>query len=75
MRVTGYAFRSLTTAEQRYHLYSGKLESLALKWAICEQFRDYLYYSQGFTVYNDNNPLTFILTSARLSATLGGRTF
>ena len=69
MRVIGYASRSLTPAEQRYHLHSGKLEFLALKWSVCEQFRDYLYYSQGFTVYTDNNPLTYILTSARLNAT------
>lgn len=69
MRVIAYASRSLTSAEQRYHLHSGKLEFLALKWAVCEHFRDYLYYSQGFTVYTDNNPLTYILTSARLNAT------
>ena len=40
----------------------------ALKWPVCEQFWDYLYYSQGFIVYTDNNPLTFILTSAHLEA-------
>ncbi|PIK36051.1 hypothetical protein BSL78_27116 [Apostichopus japonicus] len=47
----------------------GKLEFLALKWAITEQFRDYLYYAPTFTVYTDNNPLTYILTSAKLNAT------
>lgn len=69
MRVIGYGSRTLTPAEQRYHLHSGKLEFLALKWSICEQFRDYLYYSPGFTVYTDNNPLTYVLESARLNAT------
>ena len=34
MRVTGYASRTLTPAETKYHLHSGKLEFLALKWAI-----------------------------------------
>ena len=43
MRVIGYGSRTLTTAEKNYHLHSGKLEFLALKWAICEQFRDNLY--------------------------------
>ena len=34
-----------------------------------EKFRDYLYYSQSFTVYTDNNPLTYVLSTARLNAT------
>ena len=55
MRVIGYGSRTLTPAERNYHLHSGKLEFLALKWAICEQFRDYLYYAPSFTVYTDNN--------------------
>ena len=59
MRVIGYGSRTLTTAEKNYHLHSGKLEFLALKWAVCEQFRDYLYYAPSFTVYTDNNPLTY----------------
>ncbi len=42
---------------------------MALKWAICEQFRDYLYYSPSFVVYTDNNPLTYVLSSAKLNAT------
>ncbi|PIK58362.1 hypothetical protein BSL78_04750 [Apostichopus japonicus] len=69
MRVIGYGSRTLNPAEKNYHLHSGKLEFLALKWAITEQFRDYLYYAPTFTVYTDNNPLTYILTSAKLNAT------
>ncbi len=69
MRVIGYASRSLTVAEKNYHLHSGKLEFLALKWAITEHFRDYLFYAPSFTVYTDNNPLTYILTTAKLNAT------
>ncbi|KAL4008817.1 hypothetical protein ACER0C_002669 [Sarotherodon galilaeus] len=47
----------------------GKLEFLALKWAVTEKFRDYLYYAPTFTVFTDNNPLTYILSSAKLNAT------
>lgn len=68
LRVLGYASRTLTPAEKNYHMHAGKLEFLALKWAVTEKFRDYLYYSTFFTVYTDNNPLTYILSSAKLSA-------
>lgn len=33
-----------TLAERNYHLHLGKLEFLALKWVVSQQFRDYLYY-------------------------------
>jgi len=69
IRVITYASRTLTPAEKNYHLHAGKLEFLALKWAITEQFCDYLYYAHKFTVYTDNNPLTYVLTSAKLNAT------
>ena len=65
----GYGSRTLTTAEKNYYLHSGKLEFLALKWAITEHFRDYLYYAPSFVVYTDNNPLTYITSSAKLYAT------
>ena len=55
--------------EAKYH--SSKLEFLALKWAITEQFREYLQY-RSFTVLTDNNPLTYILTTPNLDA-LGHR--
>lgn len=69
MRVIGFASRTLTPAERKYHFHSGKLEFLALKWAVTEQFRDYLFYAKHFTVYTDNNPLTYLLTTAKLNAT------
>ena len=69
MRVIGYASRTLSPAERGYHLHSGKLEFLALKWSMCDHFRDYLYYAPHFTVFTDNNPLTYILTTAKLNAT------
>ena len=45
-----------------------KLEFLALKWAVMDRFHEYLYGGQ-FDVYTDNNPLTYILKSAKLDAT------
>ena len=69
MRVIGYASRTLSPAERDYHLHSGKLEFLALKWTVTEQFRDYLFYAPQFTIYTDNNPLTFVMSTAKLNAT------
>lgn len=40
LRVIGYGSRTLSPAEKKYHLHSGKLEFLALKRAICDKFRD-----------------------------------
>ena len=69
IRVIGYGSRILTPSEQNYHLHSGKLEFLALKWSITKLFRDYLYYSKDFMVFTDNNPLTYVVSSAKLNAT------
>jgi hypothetical protein len=69
LAVIAYGSRTLTPAEKNYHLHSGKLEFLALKWAVCDRFRDYLYYAPYTDVYTDNNPLTYALTSAKLDAT------
>lgn len=65
MQVIAYASRGLTPSEARYPAH--KLEILALKWSIVDKFHDYLY-GNTFTVVMDNNPLTYILTSARLNA-------
>ena len=65
-RVIAYASRGLSRSESNYPAH--KLEFLALKWAVTEKFNDYLY-GHNFTVYTDNNPLTYVLTSARLDAT------
>ena len=69
LRVIAYGSRTLTPAETNYHLHSGKLEFLALKWAVCDQFRDYLYYAPSFQVYTDNKPLTYVLSTVKLNAT------
>ena len=63
-RVISYASRTLTEAERNYNLHSGSLEFLALKWAVTERFADYLQYGPPFQVFTDNNPLTYVLTSA-----------
>ena len=65
-RVVAYASRSLSKSEKRYH--SSKLEFLALKWSICERFHEYLYGGE-FEVHTKNNPLTCVLTTAKLDAT------
>ena len=65
-RVIAYASRSLKPSEKNYPAH--KLEFLALKWAICEKFNDYLY-GCLFEVIIDNNPLTYVLTTAKLDAT------
>ena len=61
-----YASRTLSKSEKRYDPH--KLEFLALKWAITDRFHEYLYGGR-FEVYTDNNPLTYILTTAKLDAT------
>jgi transposase InsO family protein len=65
-RVIAFASRVLNKSEQNYSAF--KLEFLALKWAVTEKFSDYLT-ANHFTVLTDNNPLTYILTSAKLDAT------
>ena len=66
LRVITYASRSVSKSESHYPAH--KLEFLALKWAVCEKFLEYLYGSKTFEVYTDNNPLTCVLTSAKLDA-------
>ena len=64
--VIAYASRSLNKAERRYDAH--KLEFLGLKWSVTDRFHEYLYGGE-FEVYTDNNPLTYIMTSAKLDAT------
>ena len=60
-----YASRGLKGGELKYH--SSKLEFLALKWAVTEQFREYLQY-QPFLVCTDNNSLTYVMMTPNLDA-------
>ena len=65
-----YASHVMNETEQRYH--SNKQEFLALKWVVTEQFHEYLSpYGKNrneFVVCTDNNPLTYIFSSANLDA-------
>ena len=60
----------MSETEQRYH--SNKQEFLALKWVVTEQFHEYLLpYGKNrneFVGHTDNNPLTYIFSSANLDA-------
>ena len=49
-------------------LYQDVDDRQHLKWAITKKFSDYLYGHQ-FTVFTDNNPLTYVLQKAKLDAT------
>ena len=65
-----YASRIMNETEQRYH--SNKHKFLALKWAVTEQFHEYMSpYGNNrneFVVQMDNNLLTYIFSSANLDA-------
>ena len=65
-----YASRVMNETEQRYH--SNKQEFLALKWVVTEQFHENLSpYGKNrneFVVRTNNNPLTYIFSSANLGA-------
>ena len=60
-----YGSKGLNPAEKNYAAH--KQEYSALKWAVTEKFSDYLY-GHKFTVLTDNNPLTYVLTTAKLDA-------
>ena len=60
----------MNETEQRYH--SNKQEFLTLKWVVTEQFHEYVSphgkNRNEFVVHTDNNPLTYIFSSANLDA-------
>ena len=63
IRVIAYASRSLRPSEKSMRDYSSaKIELMALKWSVCDKFKDYLLGSK-FTVFTDNNPLCYIKSS------------
>ena len=67
-RPIAFASRGLRNTERNMNNYSSmKLEFLALKWAVTEKFREYLL-GHSFTVYTDNNPLSYVQTTAKLAA-------
>ena len=61
--VIAYASRSLHPSEKSMCDYSSaKIKLMALKWSVCDKFKDYLLGSK-FTVFTDNNPLCYIKSS------------
>ena len=60
----------MNETKQRYH--SNKQEFLTFKWVVTEQFHEYLSpYGKNrnkFVVHTNNNPLTYIFSSANLDA-------
>ncbi|KAK7918879.1 hypothetical protein WMY93_010163 [Mugilogobius chulae] len=65
LKPVAFASRKLSESERNYPVH--QLEFLALKWAVVDKFHDYLYGAR-FTVRTDNNPLTYVLTTAKLNA-------
>lgn len=65
MRVIVYGSHMLTPAELSYHLHSSKLE---MKWVLCVNFRDYMFYDPYFIVHTDNYPLIYVMITAKLNA-------
>lgn len=64
-RPIAFASKALTRAQSNYPAH--RLEFLALKWAVCHKFSHWLK-GHTFTVWTDNNPLTYILTKPKLDA-------
>lgn len=64
-RPIAFASKSLNYAQSRYPAH--RLEFLALKWAVCDKFSHWLR-GHPFTIWTDNNPLTFILSKPKLHA-------
>lgn len=65
LKPVAFASQKLSEFERNYAVH--QLEFLALKWVVVDKFHDYLYGAR-FTVRTDNNPLTYILTMAKLNA-------
>ena len=64
-KVISYTNRFLIKSKTKYPVH--KLKFLCLKWPIIEQSHEYLY-GNTFDVYTDNNPITYVLTTAKLDA-------
>ncbi|KAI7799059.1 hypothetical protein IRJ41_016640, partial [Triplophysa rosa] len=62
-RPVAFTSKSLSNSQKRNPAH--KLKFLALKWGVCEKFSHWLK-GHTFTIWTDNNPLTYILTKAKL---------
>lgn len=58
-RPIAFASKSLSHSQAKYPAH--RLEFLPLKWAVCDKFSHWLK-GNKFTVWTDNNPLTYILS-------------
>ena len=64
--LVAYTSQGLKGGELRYH--SSKLEFLALKWVITEQFREYPTIPAILRMKTDNNPLMYMMSTPNLDA-------
>ncbi|KAI7804127.1 hypothetical protein IRJ41_024660 [Triplophysa rosa] len=64
-RPIAFVSKTLSTSQRRYPAH--RLEFLALKWSVCEKFSHWLR-GHTFSVWTDNNPLTYIMTKPKLDA-------
>ena len=63
IRIIAYASHSLRPSKCSMRYYSSaKIELMAMKWSVCDKFKDYLLGSK-FMVFTDNNPLCNIKSS------------
>lgn len=64
-RPIAFASKSLSRSQSNYQAH--RLEFPALKWSVCDKFSHWLK-GHKFTIWTDNNPLTYILTKPKLDA-------
>lgn len=60
-----FGSRKTSKAESMYPAH--KLEFAALRWSVCQKFRDYLHHS-FVDVYTDSNPVVYILQKLEIDA-------
>lgn len=60
-----FASKALSRSQMKYPAH--RLEFLALQWAVCDKFSHWLK-GHEFTMWMDNNPLTYIMTKPKLDA-------
>lgn len=66
-RPIAFASRKTSLSEQGYSTH--RLEFLAMKWAVTDKFREYLYNGNKCHIFSDNNPLTYLMTKTKIDAT------
>lgn len=63
VRPVAIASKMLNASQRRFPTH--RLKVLTLKWSVCEKF-SYWLKKRSFTVWTDNNPLTYLLTKPKL---------